>query len=136
MRSPSTLSSQWNLDTARSVRATSADSWKLVERAEELGFSHAWFYDTQMLCADLFVTMALAAERVEAVGDMILVFKERKTWVIYDFDTGANRQLSESVGCVSHRSIADTPAGRKINFSDFSFEVPDMAPKPFVSTFT
>ena len=28
------------------------------------------------------------------------------------------------------QGIADTPAGRKINISDFSFEVPDMAPKP------
>jgi Protein of unknown function len=28
------------------------------------------------------------------------------------------------------QGIADTPAGRKINFSDFAFEVPDMAPKP------
>ena len=28
------------------------------------------------------------------------------------------------------QGAADTPGGRKINFSDFSFEVPDMAPKP------
>jgi uncharacterized protein DUF3971 len=28
------------------------------------------------------------------------------------------------------QGIADTPAGRKITFSDFTFEVPDMAPKP------
>ena len=28
------------------------------------------------------------------------------------------------------QGVADTPAGRKINFSDFTFEVPDMAPKP------
>ncbi len=28
------------------------------------------------------------------------------------------------------QGIADTPAGRKINFTDFTFEVPDMAPKP------
>ena len=28
------------------------------------------------------------------------------------------------------QGIADTPAGRKITISDFSFEVPDMAPKP------
>ncbi|MGD0949798.1 MAG: LLM class flavin-dependent oxidoreductase [Candidatus Binatia bacterium] len=41
--------------------ASSADSWKLAKRAEELGFSHAWFYDTQMLCADVFVAMAAAA---------------------------------------------------------------------------
>ena len=28
------------------------------------------------------------------------------------------------------QGVADTPGGRKINLSDFSFEVPDMAPKP------
>jgi hypothetical protein len=28
------------------------------------------------------------------------------------------------------QGAADTPAGRKLNISDFSFEVPDMAPKP------
>ncbi|TMK77307.1 MAG: TIGR03842 family LLM class F420-dependent oxidoreductase, partial [Actinobacteria bacterium] len=32
--------------------ATSADSWKVVKRAEELGYARAWFYDTQMLNAD------------------------------------------------------------------------------------
>lgn len=29
-----------------------------MQRAEEPGFTHAWFYDTQMLCADVFVAMA------------------------------------------------------------------------------
>src|SRR5947199_1632592 len=41
--------------------APGVDAWKVVERAERLGFTHAWFYDTQMLCADVFVAMALAA---------------------------------------------------------------------------
>src|SRR4030095_3352367 len=40
---------------------TAADSWKVVRRAEELGFTHAWFYDTQMLSADCFVAMGAAA---------------------------------------------------------------------------
>src|SRR5271170_954267 len=40
---------------------TDADSWRVVRRAEELGFSRAWFYDTQMLSADPFVAMAAAA---------------------------------------------------------------------------
>ena len=40
-----------------------ADSWRVVRRAEELGFSRAWFYDTQMLSADPFVAMAAAAMR-------------------------------------------------------------------------
>src|SRR6476469_3340657 len=41
--------------------ATSADSWQVVKRAEELGYSRAWFFDTHMLNADVFVGMAAAA---------------------------------------------------------------------------
>ena len=37
--------------------ATSAHYWKVVKRAEELGFTHAWFYDTQLLNAEVFVAM-------------------------------------------------------------------------------
>jgi 5,10-methylenetetrahydromethanopterin reductase len=40
---------------------TAADNYKVVQRAEELGFTHAWFYDTQMLSADCFVAMGAAA---------------------------------------------------------------------------
>ena len=47
--------------------ATAADSWKVVKRAEELGFSHAWFYDTQMLCADCFVAMGAAAVQTSRI---------------------------------------------------------------------
>ena len=36
-------------------------TWKTVKRAEELGFVEAWLYDSQLLCADVFVHMALAA---------------------------------------------------------------------------
>src|SRR5258706_3382867 len=43
--------------------ATSSDAWKLALRAEELGFTHAWFYDTQMITADCFVAMAAAARK-------------------------------------------------------------------------
>ena len=41
--------------------APAADAWRVVKRAEALGFTHAWFYDTQLLCADIFVAMAGAA---------------------------------------------------------------------------
>lgn len=41
--------------------------WAVARRAEELGFSHAWFYDTQLISPDLFVTMALAAEHTERI---------------------------------------------------------------------
>jgi len=39
--------------------ATSSDSWKTALRAEELGFTHAWFYDTQMITADPFVAKTI-----------------------------------------------------------------------------
>ena len=47
--------------------ATSGESWKLAQRAEELGFSHAWFYDTQMITADCFVAMGAAALKTSRI---------------------------------------------------------------------
>ena len=46
---------------------TDATSWRLVRRAEELGFHRAWFYDTQMLSADPFVAMAAAALKTTTI---------------------------------------------------------------------
>lgn len=47
--------------------ATSTNSWQVVQRAEELGFTHAWFYDTQLLCADVYAVMALAAHNTSTI---------------------------------------------------------------------
>ena len=41
--------------------ASAADHWRVAKRAEALGFSHAWFSDTPLLNADMFVAMAAAA---------------------------------------------------------------------------
>jgi 5,10-methylenetetrahydromethanopterin reductase len=59
--------------------ASSADSWKLAQRAEALGFSHAWFYDTQMVCADVFVAMAAAAVHTSRIhlGTGVLIPSNR-----------------------------------------------------------
>jgi 5,10-methylenetetrahydromethanopterin reductase len=56
-----------------------ADSWKMVQRAEELGFSHAWFYDTQMLSADCFIAMGAAAANTRRIrlGTGVLVPSNR-----------------------------------------------------------
>ncbi len=58
---------------------TAADSWRLVRRAEELGFSHAWFFDTQMLSADPFVAMTAAAMRTTRIklGTGVLIPSNR-----------------------------------------------------------
>jgi 5,10-methylenetetrahydromethanopterin reductase len=47
--------------------ATAADSFKIVKRAEELGYTRAWFYDTQMLNADMFVAMGAAAVQTSTI---------------------------------------------------------------------
>ncbi len=59
--------------------ATPADCWKTVKRAEELGFSHAWFYDTQMLSADCFVAMGAAAVKTTKIrlGTGVLIPSNR-----------------------------------------------------------
>lgn len=59
--------------------ATSHDSWRLAERAEELGFSHAWFFDTQMITADCFVAMGAAALKTRRIrlGTGVLVPSNR-----------------------------------------------------------
>jgi 5,10-methylenetetrahydromethanopterin reductase len=59
--------------------ATSHDSWKLAQRAEELGFTHAWFFDTQMITADCFVAMAAAAMKTSRIrlGTGVLVPSNR-----------------------------------------------------------
>jgi 5,10-methylenetetrahydromethanopterin reductase len=58
---------------------TAADSWRLVRRAEELGFSNAWFFDTQMLNADPFVAMAAAAMKTTRIklGTGVLIPSNR-----------------------------------------------------------
>src|SRR5688572_30656946 len=58
---------------------TAADNWKVVQRAEELGFTHAWFYDTQMLSADCFVAMGAAAVNTRKIrlGTGVLVPSNR-----------------------------------------------------------
>ena len=38
-----------------------------VERAEELGYTHAWFADSHMLWSDCYATLALAAERTSTI---------------------------------------------------------------------
>lgn len=59
--------------------ATSTESWRVVQRAEALGFSHAWFYDTQLLNPDLFIGMAMAAMHTKRIrlGTGVLIPSNR-----------------------------------------------------------
>jgi 5,10-methylenetetrahydromethanopterin reductase len=59
--------------------ATASDSWKFVKRAEELGFRSAWFFDTPMLNAEMFVAMGAAAMRTSRIrlGTGVLIPSNR-----------------------------------------------------------
>ena len=59
--------------------ATSTESWKAVKRAEELGFTHAWFYDTQLLNPDVFIGMTQAAMNTKKIrlGTGVLIPSNR-----------------------------------------------------------
>jgi 5,10-methylenetetrahydromethanopterin reductase len=58
---------------------SSIDSWRDCEVAEDHGFTHAWFYDTQMLCSDVYASMALAAEhtRTMKLGTLVVIPSNR-----------------------------------------------------------
>src|ERR1700683_4817902 len=43
------------------------DSWKDMTVAEDLGFTSAWFYDSQMLYSDIYATMTLVAEHTKRI---------------------------------------------------------------------
>ncbi|MBV8056907.1 MAG: LLM class flavin-dependent oxidoreductase [Deltaproteobacteria bacterium] len=43
------------------------DAWRDVVIAEDNGFTHAWFYDSQMIYSDVYVCMALAAEHTKRI---------------------------------------------------------------------
>lgn len=55
------------------------EAWKDCEAAEAAGFTHAWFYDTQLLCSDVYATMALAAEHTSTMklGTLVAIPSNR-----------------------------------------------------------
>ena len=98
--------------------ATSADSWKLAARAEELGFSHAWFYDTQMLSADCFVAMGAAAVNTRRIrlGTGVLVPSNR----IAPVAAPGNGEMAEAEGAKpAAGGPADDGAERRKKLPEF-----------------
>ena len=55
------------------------EAWKDAQVAEDSGFSHAWFYDSQLLYSDIYATMALAAEHTTrlTLGTLVAIPSNR-----------------------------------------------------------
>ena len=43
------------------------NAWEEAVAAEEAGFTHAWFYDSQLIYSDVYATMALAAHHTSKI---------------------------------------------------------------------
>ncbi len=59
--------------------ASGARAHETVERAEKLGFSNAWFYDSQLLYGEIFASMAAAAMRTKTIrlGSAVIIPSNR-----------------------------------------------------------
>lgn len=55
------------------------DAWKEAAAAEAAGFTHAWFYDSQLIYSDVWATMALAAEHTSTIklGTLVAIPSNR-----------------------------------------------------------
>lgn len=55
------------------------DAWKEVVAAEAAGFTHAWFYDSQLIYSDVWATMALAAHHTSTIklGTLVAIPSNR-----------------------------------------------------------
>lgn len=59
------------------------------------------------------------------VGPYMIVFKERKTYLVTDSSTGAYRRIANDIGCISHRSITETSNGTFFLSRDLGVVVTD-----------
>ena len=55
------------------------NAWKDVQAAEKAGFTHAWFFDSQLIYSDVWATMALAAQNTEKIklGTLVAIPSNR-----------------------------------------------------------
>lgn len=62
---------------------------------------------------------------IGTAGPYLLVFKKKRIYVVYDTNTGANRVLTNQVGCQSPRTIIETPIGTVFLGSDARVYITD-----------
>jgi alkanesulfonate monooxygenase SsuD/methylene tetrahydromethanopterin reductase-like flavin-dependent oxidoreductase (luciferase family) len=55
------------MDFGVSFQSHILNSWKHAVLAEQMGLSHVWFVDTQMLASDVYACMTLAAEHTRTI---------------------------------------------------------------------
>lgn len=81
--------------------ASSIDDIGYAELAEELGYSHLWFADSQMLWSDCYATMALAAARTSRIkiGTGVAVAGTRSSAVTAAAHATINRLAPGRVFC-------------------------------------
>lgn len=98
-------------------------------KASKVGDPRAW--DTTLTgtaeawLTDIEPTDGQKINAMGVVGNYLVVFKQYKTYIVYDLDTGANRPLNTSLGCNAKRTVANSPYGLFFLASDGHVYVTD-----------
>ena len=93
------------------------EAWREVKAAEEAGFTHAWFFDSQLIYSDVWATMALAAQHTSRIklGTLVAIPSNRLAPVTAAAAASINRiapgRVIVGLGTGLHRPEHDGSSG-------------------------
>ena len=106
------------------------DAWREVKAAEEAGFTHAWFFDSQLLYSDVWATMALAAHHTDRIklGTLVAIPSNRLAPVTAAAAASINKiapgRVIVGLGTgYTGRNTMGLPALRLQEFADYARQV-------------
>ena len=85
--------------------ATAADSWRVAQRAEELGFTHAWFYEEQLQETDHTISEIVSSLKPKPYSSREII-EEMGKYLAHEKARTARSRLSGSPTSKTCRSSA------------------------------
>ena len=106
------------------------EAWREVKAAEEAGFSHAWFFDSQLIYSDVWATMALAAQHTTSIklGTLVAIPSNRLAPVTAAAAASVNKiapgRVIVGLGTgYTGRNTMGLPALRMDEFEEYTLQV-------------
>ena len=106
------------------------EAWREVKAAEEAGFTHAWFFDSQLIYSDVWATMALAAQHTTRIklGTLVAIPSNRLAPVTAAAAASINRiapgRVIVGLGTgYTGRNTMGLPAMRMDDFEEYALQV-------------
>ena len=106
------------------------EAWREVKAAEEAGFTHAWFFDSQLIYSDVWATMALAAQHTTSIklGTLVAIPSNRLAPVTAAAAASINRiapgRVIVGLGTgYTGRNTMGLPAMKMDDFEEYALQV-------------